>query len=486
MGITQVRELLRPQNPFVIGANYDRPAPVHVANGFVASALGVSTLGIDLRRFLVPKKPGDPPPPSLQFASRAPWAEESNVLTSMRQDLLTIFNPDRRMWTNFGSPVPVVSLLANSDPSDDGYGPLVWELVRRHATEDYLHRLQQMLQPASATDPVTLCATILTDGAQAGSKRGGFADETSWFGTEGSVAGKLLAKNLTQFVEQLTQPREDARRLAGIQHLTRGLYFVTVIALLLGPLAAKRTQPTDTVDQIGMMVMFADTPPGPARDPMVTASLRSFQLLLASNRIALAEKLAATLANHTLPSRLPPRQRRREALRVQLASRESATPSKIEEILQRLDEDTDGMLAGDNPGDVGWCTQLIDSAYSPALVTSAVRSMARKVGLVGPDRGGGSPRFLCETPLLGTLVAGLGASQSRDFEEFVDLARERLGIVFGPGTREDLAEQLNLWEGAGIGRQLLRDNQDALRQRLIRAGLAREYSDGYTEVVYNA
>src|SRR5262249_627174 len=104
----------------------------------------------------------------------------------------------------------------------------------------------------------------------------------------------------------------------------------------------------------------------------------------------------------------------------------------------------------------------------------------------GPDRGAGSPRFLCETPLLGTLVAGLCASRSVDFEEFVDLARERLGLVFGPGTREGLAEQLNFSEGAGIGRQLLRDNQDVLRQRLIRAGLAREYSDGYTEVVYNA
>ena len=112
--------------------------------------------------------------------------------------------------------------------------------------------------------------------------------------------------------------------------------------------------------------------------------------------------------------------------------------------------------------------------------------MGRKIGFVGPDRGTGSPRFLCETPLLGTLVAGLCREASLEFKEFVDLARERLGLVFGLGTATGLPGTLELADNPGVARRLLVENEDALRLRLVQAGLAREYSDGHTEVYANA
>jgi hypothetical protein len=103
------------------------------------------------------------------------------------------------------------------------------------------------------------------------------------------------------------------------------------------------------------------------------------------------------------------------------------------------------------------------------------------VGLVAPDRGAGAPRFVIETPLLGTLVAAICGSSTVPFEGFIDTARDRLGLILGPGSLTEIPA-LNLWESAGIARQQLRDNQEMLRLRLVRAGLATEYSDGHTEV----
>jgi hypothetical protein len=138
------------------------------------------------------------------------------------------------------------------------------------------------------------------------------------------------------------------------------------------------------------------------------------------------------------------------------------------------------------PGDKDWARKLTNEAFPTSYVAKGIRSMGRKIGFIGPDRGTGVPRFLCETPLLGTLVAGLCPESGVSLDEFVDICRVQLGLIFGPGSNDALAATLQLWEGAGIGDELLRDNQEALRRRLVRAGLAREYSDGYTEVSPNA
>jgi hypothetical protein len=61
------------------------------------------------------------------------------------------------------------------------------------------------------------------------------------------------------------------------------------------------------------------------------------------------------------------------------------------------------------------------------------------------------------------------------------VVRDRLGLVLGPGTLSEVPS-LDLWESAGIAGRQLRDNQEMLRVRLVRAGLATEYSDGHTEV----
>jgi hypothetical protein len=113
--------------------------------------------------------------------------------------------------------------------------------------------------------------------------------------------------------------------------------------------------------------------------------------------------------------------------------------------------------------------------------------MGSKIGFAGPDRGNGTPRFVCETPLLGTFVWGiLGPDRSMDFDSFLEALDVRFGIVFTDVAGADECVTRPLGLPLSQQHQVFRDNREHLRTRLVRAGLARAYSDGHTEVTSNA
>jgi hypothetical protein len=497
LSVTGVRDLVFSHSPFVLGTYPERPAPAHVINGFLAASLGTSARAGAIRVLLASNAR---PPREFRFfdgtrwdgdhfLDGVDWARDPAKLAALRSDLGLVFNPDRRMWAEFGSPVPVHAGFVGSDPSDDRFGPLVWEIVRRYAPEDYGQILEALFSPSEAHDCVTAAALVLAKGGSTEARRTVSVMESSWFASGGSPAGQFLARRLTEFVVNLTENPENpenpgnAHRLMQIQHLARGLYLVALLAVLLGPIAAASEQgePSST-DSIASMVAWAGTPPGPAGSPIVMAAARAFQVLLERNRAGLAAMLLRGMQAQILPAALPPSQRRRAAARGQLL--QNGVPvGRVDDILNELSRDAGVDLEDESVDDPIWASQIIESAYASDRLTRGLRSMGRKIGFIGPDRGAGAPRFVCETPLLGTLVAGLCPRGGIDLYRFVDLAREHLGIVFGLGSQDNLAEQLGLWDGAGVGRQLLRENEEALRRRLIRAGLAREYSDGHTEVV---
>lgn len=483
MGLSEVRALLEAITPFTLSKSPEKPAPAHVINGYVAAGLGVSSRDGAIRQLITP---GASLPKGFSFLDTANWNKDDIRTNEFRKSLSIIFNPDGRVWASFGSPVPIHAHLVTSDPSDERLGPLTWALVSRYAPSDYPQRLRELLLPEQASDPVTSCAQIVTANASFDERRTISIADTCWFGTSGTPAGHALAETLSAFVVRLTLPISNAQRLIHVRQLARGVYFASLLALLLGPSAANRQGSITSIDEIGTLIAWADTPPGPPDHPMVQASERSFQIAVERNLASLRESLARVLATQPLSSKLPPNQRRGAALRSLLLATKSLSPDEVTKLISTLCQDARVPIDGDDPSEMEWISRVMDSAYRPDFVTKGFRSMGVKAGFIGPDRGAGAPRFLCETPLLGTIVAGLCPPNGIDFEGFVDLARTRLGIIYGPGTQSDIVEKLGVWESVGIGRKLLVQNQEALRHRMIRAGLAREYSDGHTEVVYNA
>ncbi len=477
MSASALRVLLSPAAPMLFGQYPDRPAPAHVLNGFVAASLGVSSIERDLRALLVPDAEM---PESFSFLRVAGWATDDSSFSRFRDDLSTVFNPDRRLWEKFGSPVPVHALLASADASDDGYGAGIWDLVRRHVSEPaFIDELNSLLSPLQASDPVTAVAQVLVADANVARKREVQVHDSVWYGPYGPDAGKFLATQIAELIHSLVALGQDQQRLMRIQHLARGLYLSAFLCLILGPIAAASDASAESSADLASLVIWGGTPPGPPADPMVAASARSFQTVVEQNRRALLALLHERISNVQIASTTPASLRRRSALR-QVMIDAGSTEGQADKAIEQFE--TQGLPVGQGEfNDASWLEQLLDLGYSTNELAKAFRTTGRKVGIVAPDRGAGAPRFVLETPLLGTLVAAVCQETSLPFEQFVDAIRDRFGIVVGPGTLDELPS-LELWESAGIAGQQLRDNQEMLRVRLVRAGLATEYSDGHTEV----
>jgi len=87
--------------------------------------------------------------------------------------------------------------------------------------------------------------------------------------------------------------------------------------------------------------------------------------------------------------------------------------------------------------------------------------------------------FCCNPKLVdGTLQVG----EQLAFDEWLDRLYELFGFVVGIGRTCDGRVLLEHLEAPGPLFHALESNHDALRRRLIRAGLASEYSDSETEV----
>lgn len=475
MGVTEAKHLLSPFQPALLGRYPDRPAPAHVLNAFVAAGFGVSPDAAKNRRFVAGTSPLEERPPFI-----GPGVTDDE-LQQLRADLSIIFNADRRMWADVGSPFPVHSRLATSDPSDDGLGAAVWAIFSTFATDEERSRLSSLISPALPNDVVTaLAKVVVADSADGGSAVPTF--EHAWFGPNGTHAGNAVGARLSAALCGVLAPTSDARRLQQIVELSRAAYLIAFLGALYGPVAAADDQANSAISELGMLVVWADVPPGNTSHPFVLAAAQSFRAAVQRHQAALRHVAHTALDASDTASQLPADMRLQAKVRAALA-RAGVPQSRIDAEARAILVDI-GELAG-GAGSRQAADALVAAAYPEAFLVRGFRSMGRKVGIVGPDRGAGTPRFMCESVLLGTIVHMLCPPSGMDLETLVDAAREKLGLVFGSGTATRLETRLGLWESAATGRRLLRDNQDALRRRLLRAGLARQYSDGHTEVMPN-
>lgn len=496
-GIT-ARDLLAKRNPFVLGRYPDRPAPAHVLNAFLQVGLGQSTAAKYVIDFAYAESAAanDLPP----FLNPDHWAGQATRLEELREDVRSVFDPDRRAWKGrYFSFFPVVSGLVSRDPSDDGYGALLWAVLERgHGREhldEFAGRLERTFKNPQddPEDGLTSLASLLCKCAPHGGRcegpRYGEAASTSslWHGDSSSQAGTVLAESLSSFIGNLVGEGDlrAGERLLGIQLLSIGLYLATILSLMHGASACAADGSAQTVSDVGMCVVWCGEPPGPQQHPMVQAAAESFRLAIARIREANARLLLHELEH------CPPPQGETDVLLVkkdQLRQVIMTPPSGSTAKPGEPDEDELRSLVKECCTDhETWsreeCLDIVDRVMPPEWLAQGLRKMGRKIGFIGPDRGRGTPRFLLETPVLGALVTGLCQERERlSLTDFVDRARERLGLVLGPGSRPDLTTALPCWTSRGAASVQLKENQELLKQRLLRAGLAREYSDGLTEV----
>jgi len=94
---------------------------------------------------------------------------------------------------------------------------------------------------------------------------------------------------------------------------------------------------------------------------------------------------------------------------------------------------------------------------------------------------------MIDTPLLGVIARGIAGNDSMPFEDFVTRLSEQFGLIVGVGSDDAVVDFLGDLGSEGFDSyELLQKNQELLRERMIRTGLARSYSDSHTEVFGHA
>jgi hypothetical protein len=478
-----VRELVRRDEPFTLVANEGRVAPVHVLNGFIASGLGTSNNTFrEIIRAMHPDVLSDDSPSWF----RATGTTEKRVeRRQFADDLRVTLDPDRRTFrSGTGSSVfPVVGqVIGSSNPSDSGMGSCLWALVEPRWSSDKHAAFREMVF-GGGVDPVTDLARVVgrvDDGAPP-SPPGGtdpFAD--AWF-RGGSGPGARLADNLAAFLSAFVAPTGGAERLYRLQLLGYALHLSMCLAQLFGPRVASG-EDAELGDALALVVMGGQ-PPGDVKTPVGAGVTRSFSKTVRDAERAYVRLLTRSIEGAKIGSGTSPTPVDRCLYRVSQISGQRVTETDLEALATEVGlRDASELAALDSPSDMA--EALVESGpLSSGMASARVRTLSARIGFAGPDRGAGSPRFVVETPLLVTLVTGLCSGQSPlPFEQFLDLARRNLGLVFGPSREMPAAAALDgVWD-PGSAERMLGENAESLRKRLVRTGLGREYSDGHTEV----
>ncbi|WP_129627268.1 hypothetical protein [Candidatus Oscillochloris fontis] len=105
---------------------------------------------------------------------------------------------------------------------------------------------------------------------------------------------------------------------------------------------------------------------------------------------------------------------------------------------------------------------------------SVHRKIGRAIGMIAP-RKGPQPRFVLGDTLLKTLIMALLPRNAPPipFGTLLERLYERYGIIIGPGE----VSKAGLLERLRINEEYYTRNRDALRDRMLRAGLLQHYSD---------
>lgn len=477
VGASELRRVLESRFPFGLSKYPDKPDPQHVMNKVVYSLIGPGPNSTKIPKFIAEAKwESVDERPFIQ--DKEEWNQES--VQWLCDDLRTIFDPDKAVFPSMGAPMAVTAGLATSDPNDEGLGAgLSRQLLAHDAAfaqrladflsigapqNDFVTRLARLVSP----DPSSINSTTLD----------AHLPFTKW-----DVRLDEYANSVSKFVANVVRPQRSAQRLLAVQDVSRAMFLASTLMAFVPYLILHRRDANASAPP--RIFVFGGSPPGEGDDRIVRAAARHFGNTLVSSYSGMAIMLSLAMRDVAVPSRQ--RQAERGAfvlnqLLIDQGQKPTQCKRQIDEIQLRLE--TVGVSLADfarTPEDVA--RAIVATSFSQIRFSQAIRALGKKVGFAGPDRGR-LPRFLLETPLLSTLVRGLVPESGFAYSDFVDALRNQLGIVVGIGSArpESLIREVGGWASSAMGAEMLRDNETRLRERLVRAGLAQEFSDGHTEV----
>ena len=461
---SSLRSLLRPDLQLLPGKNLRRPEPLHVANNFCVMALGSGSAANETGKWI---KRGD-------FGAAVPLGPSptSDDVVALGKSLGAVLNPDGEIFPTQGSPALFVSELLSLVGSDDGFARALWESIPGAVQVQLAERLNVALSTANESDPATRVIRHLAVSAGKTAGRNSVVSDnvgTAYGEGVGKVALRILAGNGTV-----------GTRLLRLRSLATFLFGAVGLGMLHEGIRteARASDSSDDARALGVLVYTGETP-GDPNDVLTSAA--QISLRQASDRAyrgiaaCLSSKLEQAVNDNPV-TEFP----FRSAFNAP-AGTGAEEAEEFKQMLSKLQDAWGGGLRG---------APLLSTLLRAAEFAQIVKYMCNKVGLAGPSRGVGLPRLWLETSYLASLVAGLvDEDEGLTAREWVGRAYDELGLVMGPVELKEEARthlQRAVERAHGDANQLDELLEDALArisQRLVAAGLARQFSDGHVVVI---
>lgn len=467
-GSAKTIELLRIGNPWLVGQHVNRVVPVFAAHNVIApdfvrsrSLQSIKDLAFDAGR-------------AIRESLGASLQVHTEDYKDLQETTFGLLAPERRIFQDHrnggaseqGSLFPLVGGLAAPAASDDGLGKRLRELLLRHRS-DWQKKLLELMAPSVARDPATAFAVRLLGGTS-----GEPAPEEM---PRRPLVLRGIDKACAEFVDNLLDLEVCDNRVSAIRRFAMGAYFVGILRMVAGVV-------TDAGEDLPQVFVYCGLPPGAGNDPLVRAASKSFTRWIAASQSATARQIHAKLKETPVLPRTPKAERLRQQVRTLLGERLGE---------RQLDATMTGLARIVESKELSeeWARRAVDSrtlGFSKSEYARRVRSLGANIGFAGPDRGR-MPRLMLDTPLLGVLAQGIVGRGSLPYEDFVTRLSERFGLVTGIGSDDAIVDRLGDLGSEGYDPyEVLQRNQELLRERLLRTGLARNYSDSHTEVFGHA
>ncbi len=467
-----IRTLMKHDIPILPGDNFSRPAPAHIFNKFVFGILGKGALLSPVAKLFKDTKELDP---ILGENSDRETREE------FIKSLNVLINSDKR---SFGSPsfssfLLLTSELAGADPSDDDYGKALSSIFSSEQRSKIEDLLRKILNPDTSGDIISLTIKKIQETYSLTGVKDVSDNQDVTQSSNKSVYSEYIFNILVSAMEDMSRVANSSLRIESIQKLSTFLTGVVAFGLMFDSSDLNLTMEREVTSRdliegknkpskVLGIVCYTGNPPGSPRSALVRLSQLSLKQAVINSHSGVRSAFVKLIeeANSKFD-------RGNDSIENLVLSRVRGEDARI--LVKALSESG----VKDNPAEV------FNKLYPLSSFSSAFKTLSGKVGLAGPIKGTGEARIFFETNFLDSLVFFL-SKHGDSFENFVDSCFENLGIIVGrPSTIDaDDMERLQALAGriADVN-ECLDLAHEYMRLRLVRSGLAKEFSDGYTIMV---
>lgn len=394
-----------------------------------------------------------------------------NKVSDLRASLDLLLTQDRALYENFTSTATLSHFLQiSSDPSDNGTGKFLADVLVNDENKEVIKVLREVLQ--DDRDNIYLLTSPLL-----GNKKMGPEPIASDSINEIMKTSPHLHAVQHAFLT-LTQYQKKLEKTVFLQRVITLGCFAIYLHLI------NRTLSIDSEGHRGLSPIFlaASEPTKEIREVSRATFSRGRQRIEVGYEEELKKRIAENWGENLNKDQYL------ELMKSLLPELDtSIVPLNLDtQIWYRFIEDFEGNMLGSIEVGEAFSKAFVRTAFSYFNKTSGNRSnpesvaafIGKNIGLVYPREAGRGDKYYLPGPrFLDTLVVSLlSPNDEVPIEDFWDKAWEKFGIITGARGTKDI-ERLSMWGVRQVSPKLASENAKKITAELVKMGYVTEYAD---------